>query len=151
LSLRIRRIGAHLLLIAIAVWALRAQWTYRVPGGAALATLPWIGTTLAALELILLTRYLLRRAPESEDLRRFLHRAEVGLTLAILAFGFYSLPLTVNARLAIGPPIPQRSTVLSLTGGEPDSWQAAYPAVDLASWRVAGRTERILGCAPILV
>jgi len=139
------RLVRHGLLLGVAVWAVNAQWTYRVPGSAASAFLPWLGTGLSLLTLFLVIGGLIRRLPAEDRVRRFLHKLERVVTFLVLGFAVYGAVLGVNARFAVAPPQVHASTVVALVGGEEDSTMgAAYAWADLRSWRAAGRTERVI-------
>src|SRR4029453_17261897 len=80
------RLVRHCLLLGVAVWAVNAQWTYRVPGSAASAFLPWLGTGLSLLTLFLIVGGLIRRLPAEDRVRRFLHKLERVVTFLVLGF-----------------------------------------------------------------
>jgi hypothetical protein len=136
----------YALLVGLCVWALWVQWTYRVPGSAAFVLLPWVGTGLASLTLLLLLGRLARRAPADDWLRRVIDGVELADGLLILAFCFYSLYLFTNARwVAPMSEGTQASEVVAIGGGEPDAGITAwYGWADLRSWRQPGATDRLL-------
>ena len=145
MSRSLTRLLRHCLLVGVAVWAVNAQWTYRVPGSAASAVLPWLGTGLSALTLLLMIGGLIGRLPPEDRVRRFLHGLERWVTFLVLGLAVYGAALGFNARFAVAQPEVHASTVVALVGGEPDSTMgAAYAWADLRSWRTAGRTERVI-------
>jgi tetratricopeptide (TPR) repeat protein len=139
------RLVRHCILVGVAVWTVNAQLTYRVPGSAASAVLPWLGTGLSVLTLLLMIGGLIRRLPAEDRVRRFLQVLERLVTFLVLGLAVYGVVLGFNARFAVAPPQVHTSTVVALLGGEPDSTMgAAYAWADLRSWRTAGRTERVI-------
>ncbi len=145
MSVWLRTLALHMLLLALAVFGVWAQLTYRVPGGRVFVILPLVGVALACVSLSLLVNHAVWGRWTDDRWRRVFARFELGSGALILAFFTYGLFLTFNAGFDVSRPMEYPSEIKSFGGGKVDvGFTISYWWANVRSWRKPGTVEPMI-------
>ena len=135
----------HVFTIALCVWALYIQTTYRIPGGFLFVLLPWLSAAVLGLTLVILINYVLNGAPADDPARRLARWIERAGGLLVRAFVYYSVFLFANGALDQTLPREHESEVIEIAGEEMDLGPVIpYTWANLRSWQTPEGTDRLL-------
>jgi tetratricopeptide (TPR) repeat protein len=106
----------HVLAVVLSWWALWTVVTYRVLGWSVVGYLPWVGSALVALNLLLLLRQFLGSAREASGLDQMVKRLDFGTRMLLVAFAYWAIAVTFNAKLDRSPRILYPAEVTDVGG-----------------------------------
>lgn len=110
----------HTIAVIACYWAMSVQISYRTHGQFLFLLLPWVGSALTALSLLLLISHLLSQAERNAPFLQTLRFVEKGAAWLVRIFVYYSLFLYANAKLDQSPPIDRPATIVAISGTDID-------------------------------
>jgi len=87
----------HALAVAVALWALSTLFRFRVLGWPFLAYLPWVGSALVLLHLLLLANRFIAPSSAEGTIQEVVRRLTFGARLVIIAFVYWAVFVAFNA------------------------------------------------------
>jgi tetratricopeptide (TPR) repeat protein len=87
----------HALAVAVALWAMSILFRFRVLGWPFLAYLPWVGSALVLLHLLLLANRFIAPASGEGTIQEVIRRLTFGARLVIIAFVYWAVFVAFNA------------------------------------------------------
>jgi tetratricopeptide (TPR) repeat protein len=110
----------HTIAVIACYWAMSVQISYRAHGRFLFLLLPWVGSALTALSLLLLISHLLAQAESDAPFLQTLRFVEKGSAWLVRIFVYYSLLLYANAKLDQSPPVDRPATIMAISGIDVD-------------------------------
>ncbi len=107
---------AHALAVAVSWWALWTVVTYRVLGWSVVGYLPWVGSALVALNLLLLLRQFLGSPREESGLDVMVKRLDFAARMVLVAFAYWAIVAVFNAKLDRSPSVLYPAEVTDVGG-----------------------------------
>jgi len=87
----------HALAVAVALWAMSTLFRFRVLGWPFLAYLPWVGSALVLLHLLLLANRFIAPSSAEGTIQEVVRRLTFGARLVIIAFVYWAVFVAFNA------------------------------------------------------
>ena len=130
----------HALAVAVAVWAMSTLFRFRILGWPLLAYLPWVGTALVLLNLLLLVNRFVVPSSGEGTIRDVVRRLTFGSRLVVVAFVYWALFVAFNAGLDRSPRTLQHAEVAEVGGR---TLSVGVPVIySWASLRIATETGK---------
>ena len=143
----LRTTVAHLLMVALCVWALWVQTTFRIPGNAIFVLLPAASLGVLALQLVLMIKDGFAKINGEVPFAAWWRALERASGVLVRAFVLYSLFLFANGALDPSEFVERESEILEIVGDEIDFGPVAALPVSWArirSWDDPRRVDRLL-------